>query len=56
MALKGEKKIKHSVLDGLSLEIYELSKWKYQQLSENIVTGALHVKVYGQYLSEQDHS
>ena len=40
------------ILYGLSLEVYELSKWKYQNLSENILAVTLHVKVYEWYLSE----
>lgn len=43
------------ILYGLSLEVYELSKWKYQNLSENILAVTLHVKVYEWYLSEWDH-
>ena len=40
------------ILYGLSLEVSELSKWKYQNLSENILAVALHVKIYEWYLSE----
>ena len=47
-----KKKMNILILYGLSLEVYELSKWKYQNLSENILAVTLHVKVYEQYLSE----
>lgn len=49
---KKKKKKNILILYGLSLEVYELSKWKYQNLSENILAVALHVKVYEWYLRE----
>ena len=48
----GQKKMNILILYGLSLEVSELSKWKYQNLSENILAVALHVKIYEWYLSE----
>lgn len=53
--MKKKKKKNILILYGLSLEVYELSKWKYQNLSENILAVALHVKVYEWYLNEWDH-
>ena len=47
-----KKKMNILILYGLSLEVYELSKWKYQNHSENFLAVALHVKIYEWYLSE----
>ena len=33
------------ILNGLSLQVYELSKWTYQKLSKNITAVAPHEKV-----------
>lgn len=52
---KGKKKIKVSILDGLNFHVSELSKWKYQKLSKNILAVATHGEVYGWYFREREN-
>lgn len=50
-----DKKIKVSMLDGLNFHVSELSKWKYQKLSKNILAVATHGEVYGWYFREREN-
>lgn len=42
-------------MDGLNFHVSELSKWKYQKLSKNILAVAAHGEVYGWYFREREN-
>lgn len=42
-------------MDGLNFHVSELSKWKYQKLSKNILAVATHGEGYGWYFRQREN-